>query len=244
MKKKPPFILHLLFTIYAWIVGLFFLFYFFFIGFPLSILRGYNNNYPLLRKLIQVFAFFFSPIRISYHPDFDPKAPYLLVQNHVNILDAFLAAKISPNAICGIMHKWQFSIPVYGWLMSMSKGIPVDPKRIDNFERMSQIAAQRKDEGYSIISFPEGGRSLNGSLKPFKKGIFLTAQKSGYPIVPIATKGNFYINRKGSYMMWPHPIEVQVGKPRIMPQDLTRVEFEKFIADIRNEMDASIQNHE
>ena len=64
-------------------------------------------------------------LRVHVHPDFDPERRSVYTQNHINLLDGHLASAVIPHAFSGLMNAWQFKIPIYGWLMAMSKGIPV-----------------------------------------------------------------------------------------------------------------------
>jgi 1-acyl-sn-glycerol-3-phosphate acyltransferase len=150
-------------------------------------------------------------IKLVYDPGFDPWRPSVFCQNHVNLLDAHIACAAIPHAFCGLMHAWQFNIPFYGWLMGLSKGIRVYPGK-QNMERMVVQARQRRSIGMSILTFPEGGRTLDGKVQPFRKGVFYMARDAGYPVVPICVKGNFEINRKGSRLFHPgRTLEIYVG---------------------------------
>jgi 1-acyl-sn-glycerol-3-phosphate acyltransferase len=162
----------------------------------------------------------FCPTHITYDPAFDKNRRSVFCQNHVNLLDAFIASKAIPHVFCGLMHKWQFRIPIYGWMMRVSKGIPVDPKKIKAMlPDMTAQAINRKNEGFSILTFPEGGRTLDGKVHTFKRGVFIMARDAGYPVVPIAVEGNFEVNQKGSKMFRPGKINVHVG-PQIETANL------------------------
>lgn len=152
------------------------------------------------------------PTQVTYDPTFDPNRRSVFGQNHVNLLDAFIASKAIPHVFCGLMHKWQFKIPIYGWMMAVSKGIPVDPKNPKGIlTNMTDEAKKRNADGFSILTFPEGGRTLDGSVRKFKRGVFLMARDAGYPVVPVAVEGNFEVNRKGSRLFKPGKINVHVG---------------------------------
>jgi len=238
LSKKPA-ALHILFSVYAWLAACVFL-PLFFVFFMLSLLMGYQKGYQLIRYFYVMLYLLWSPIRVSYHPDFDPNTPYVLVQNHVNLLDGFLTGRISQNPICGLMHAWQFKIPFYGWIMRLSRGIPVDPKRRGNLQKIVREASLRKKEGLSIITFPEGGRTLDGNLKPFKKGVFVMAQQAELDVVPVTVKGIYHINQKGSYLFWPHPVSVVVGKPRSL-KDVDRESLQDFISELQDHMQSVLK---
>src|SRR5688572_26588249 len=110
-------------------------------------------------------------VRVHYHPGFDPSRPSVFCQNHVNLLDGHVAACAIPHAFSGLMNAWQFKIPIYGWLMSMSKGIAVRRARRDQvIADISEQARQRKSIGMSVLTFPEGHRTLDGKVRPFRTG--------------------------------------------------------------------------
>lgn len=238
--KRPNPILHRLFTLYAWTIAFVFLSLHFAISTCCLIVFGYVRSYPIYRTFRFVMWMLFSPVEVSYHPDFQHDQPYVLVQNHINLLDAFIVAAVSKNPLCGLMHSWQFRIPFYGWIMRLSKGIAVDPSRRDNLEQMNLQARQRKEKGISILTFPEGGRTRTQEMKPMKKGAFVMARQAGYQIVPVAVAGNHFINQKGSFLMWPHRVKVHVGKPRLVP-DLERDEMDLWVADVRRQMQTWIE---
>jgi 1-acyl-sn-glycerol-3-phosphate acyltransferase len=66
-------------------------------------------------------------------------------------------------------------------------------------------------EGLSLAVYPEGTRSPDGRLKPFKKGTFALAIESGVPIVPVSISGAQHLMRKGEWTMRPGEIVVRFG---------------------------------
>ena len=136
-------------------------------------------------------------LRVHYHPDFDPEVRSVFGQNHINLLDGMVAAKVIPHAFSGLMNAWQFKIPIYGWLMSLSKGIPVDKtKRETLIQDISAAAKQRKEIGMSVLTFPEGHRTMTGDVAQFRLGVFRMAINAGMPFVPIAVRGLYGVNNK------------------------------------------------
>jgi 1-acyl-sn-glycerol-3-phosphate acyltransferase len=143
-------------------------------------------------------------VRVVYHPDFDRERRSVFCQNHVNLLDGHVASAAIPHAFSGLMNAWQFKIPIYGWLMSMSKGIAVRRARRDQvIADISEQARQRKSIGMSVLTFPEGHRTLDGKVRPFRTGVFLMARNAGMPIVPIAAHGLYCLNNKGTPFFHP-----------------------------------------
>ena len=95
------------------------------------------------------------------------------------------------------------------------------------------------DLGYHVVIFPEGTRTIDGKLQPFKKGGFHMALNTGAPILPIVVKGGFKFKPKTRWYIKPSIIDIEVGRPINMDQysintldDLvkdTYSEFEKIL---------------
>ena len=76
-----------------------------------------------------------------------------------------------------------------------------------------KIAEKELKKGQSILLLPEGHRTLDGKLRPFKKLPFHLAKEAGAPIIPIGTSGLFDLKHKGSWLIRPHPIRIRFGEP-------------------------------
>jgi 1-acyl-sn-glycerol-3-phosphate acyltransferase len=74
-------------------------------------------------------------------------------------------------------------------------------------------AARKIREGMSLVIFPEGSRSPDGSIQPFKKGGFALAIKSKAPIIPISIAGSREIMPKGKLTATPGEIRIRIGHP-------------------------------
>ena len=70
-------------------------------------------------------------------------------------------------------------------------------------------------DGVSVMIFPEGTRSEDGNVKPFKKGGFVMAVDSGVPIVPVVMRGTRSIMTKGSWRIFPGSVSLSIEKPVI-----------------------------
>lgn len=182
-------------------------------------------------------------MRVHYHPAFDPEQRAVYVQNHINLLDGMVASVVIPHAFSGLMNAWQFKIPIYGWLMTMSKGIPVHRGRRDEtMTAISEAARERKRIGMSVLTFPEGHRSADGKVGRFRRGVFLMARNAQMPVVPIAVRGMFEVNRKGSTLFHPgRTVDVFVG-PQFDTAGLDDQELTEFAERMRTFMAHCIEH--
>lgn len=166
---------------------------------------------PLFGSIVRYFAM--ARLTIHYHPGFDPSVRSVFAQNHVNLMDGHLAARVIPHAFSGLMNSWQFFIPIYGWLMKLSMGIGVHSRgREKLIIELTEAAKERKRIGMSILTFPEGHRTPDGTVHSFRRGVFLMARNADMPMVPVAVRGYFGVNRKGSFIVYPgQKVDVYVG---------------------------------
>ncbi len=148
-------------------------------------------------------------VEVRRAPGFDPVRTSIFVCNHVNIFDPFVIYTAIPQFLRGFELESHFKLPIYGWLMGRFGNIPVpDVPSREGLERMTSRAKAALDSGISLAAFAEGGRTRDGHVRPFKKGIFNLAQKFGVPIVPVSIVGSYEFFQTGNWMLYPGKITV------------------------------------
>ena len=139
--------------------------------------------------------------------------PQIFVSNHQGYFDIFALSGYLPVQIRWIAKSSLFRIPFVGWAMMAAGYIPVErDNRKKAYEAFNKTLEKIK-EGCSIIIFPEGTRSEDGKIGPFKKGSNLIASRSKSPMVPITIIGSGEIIKKGSATITPGPIRVIISPP-------------------------------
>ncbi len=150
-------------------------------------------------------------LEVRQAPGFDPRRISFFVVNHVNLFDPFVLYSSIPQFIRGWEFESHFKIPIYGWMMKRFGNIPVPHQsRPSDLKRMWKLTRAALQEGVSLVVFPEGGRTLNGRVGPFKDGAFRVAMQLGYPMVPVSIVGSFEFNNKNSWMLHPSTIVVHI----------------------------------
>jgi len=146
---------------------------------------------------------------VKRSPGFDPEKTSIFISNHVNIFDPFVMYSAVPQFLRGFELESHFKIPIYGWMMGRFGNVPVpdNPTRA-GLELMTRRAKVALDSGISLLAFPEAGRTRNGHVQEFKKGIFNIAQKFGTPIVPVSVVGSYQFFQTGDWMLYPGEITV------------------------------------
>jgi 1-acyl-sn-glycerol-3-phosphate acyltransferase len=142
-------------------------------------------------------------------PGFDPARTSIFICNHVNLFDPFVIYSAIPQFVRGFELESHFKYPIYGWMMGRFGNVPVpDAPTRESLEIMTQRAKVALDSGISLIAFPEAGRTRDGHIQPFKKGIFNLAQRFGLPIVPMSIVGAYEFFQTGNWMLYPGKITV------------------------------------
>jgi 1-acyl-sn-glycerol-3-phosphate acyltransferase len=152
-----------------------------------------------------------STVTVTYAPGFDPERRSMFCQNHISVLDGLVACAAIPHPFIGLMIHWHFRIPGYGWIMKIANSIPVFPRSSGRTAEMTASVKDRVEKNLSILVFPEGHRTLDGLIQPFKRGVFFMARDAGVPIVPLAVRGLYEVNHKGEWRFQPGEIEVYLG---------------------------------
>jgi 1-acyl-sn-glycerol-3-phosphate acyltransferase len=140
-------------------------------------------------------------------------APRLFLANHLSIVDIWVMAVCLPETTRFVAKRSLFLIPILGQAMWAAGFIPID--RGDRTQAIRSLgrAAARIRAGASVILFPEGTRSRNGKLAPFKKGAFHLALETRVPIVPIAISGSGSVVKPRSIVIRPGRVHVTLFPP-------------------------------
>jgi len=152
--------------------------------------------------------------RAVVDPAVDPKATYLFVQNHVNLLDHVTMYPATPHFKQGIELEEHFRIPIYGWFMKQRGTIGIRRNDRRMFRKMAEDMRLEAARGHSLLVFPEGTRTVDGRVGPFKTGVLKIARDLELPVVPVAVTGMYSVLRKGSWVLHPgHEVTVHVLAP-------------------------------
>ena len=142
-----------------------------------------------------------------------PDQPYVFMANHASSLDIWAVFVAIPRRIRLIAKKQLARIPLFGWVMWAGRFIFIDRQNGVAARRSIDEAGQRIHDGESVLLFPEGTRTRDGALGPFKKGGFHLAVKSGVPIVPVALRGTRTLMPRGSLLLRSGTVTVIIGEP-------------------------------
>jgi long-chain acyl-CoA synthetase len=145
--------------------------------------------------------------------------PFLICPNHLSYLDPFFVVAALPyrviKRIFFLGYSEYFQGGPLGFLGRMIKVIPVDPDK--QLRQALRLAAEGLKQGRLLCVFPEGERSIDGTLKTFRKGPATLASELMAPVIPAAIQGTFEVWRRGVSRIRLHPVSLRFGDP-IAPQ--------------------------
>jgi 1-acyl-sn-glycerol-3-phosphate acyltransferase len=165
-------------------------------------------------------------------PDIDWSKPYIFLMNHQSAMDipcAFAALPVNIRFIAKHVLKY---VPFLGWYMAMTGMIFINRRNHREAMKSLERAGARIRSGKSVLAFPEGTRSRDGLIHPFKKGPFVLAIEAQVPIVPMAIDGSFQSMPRGSIWLRRNDIRVKVGRP-IETKGLTAADRDALLRQAR-----------
>jgi 1-acyl-sn-glycerol-3-phosphate acyltransferase len=133
----------------------------------------------------------------------DVKTAYIYMSNHVSNIDPPAQVPELPQRIAVMAKAELFKIPILGKAMRLAQFVPVDRKNRDAAIDSVREAVRTVQSGMSMLVYPEGTRSRDGKMLPFKKGPFHLAIESGVPVVPITLIGTQKAWPKGKFAIYP-----------------------------------------
>ena len=149
------------------------------------------------------------------------------VSNHASYLDIFvLLAKIPDNV--RIIYKKELNrMPLIGWAMMAAGFVSIDRSNVRSSLHSLAQAAKKIRNGLSLVIFPEGTRSYDGSIGEFKRGMFVLAEKAEAQIIPVTIKNTFNLMPRTGFKVKPGKVELIIHKPLQFNKD------KSFINEIR-----------
>jgi len=139
--------------------------------------------------------------------------PGIIIANHTSFLDILTMGMIHPKIIF-LVNDWVYNSPIFGKGVQLIGNYPVS----NGLEKAIPHLRKKIDQGYTLMTFPEGTRSLSNKINRFHKGAFYIAEKLKLDIIPILIHGNSEVLSKGSFIIRDGSITVKI---------LDRIKLEK-----------------
>src|SRR6266481_7551376 len=167
----------------------------------------YWMGYHLSRLAGRIFFRF----RVIHRERMIQSGPVILAMNHQSYLDPPLAGTTCDRAIYFLARRTLMDVPLLGWLLPKLNVIPVNQERIDRSALKTLIRVLKA--GNAALVFPEGSRTVDGSLQPGEPGLGLVIAKTLAPVVPMRIFGAHQALPRGGGGLHFVPITIVIGDP-------------------------------
>lgn len=175
----------------------------------------------------------------------DRSRPCFFAANHQSWIDIPALFAALPVPLLFVAKRELGRVPFLGWFMKGMGMVLIDRDDRKDAVRSVEAAAGRLRQGWSLLTFPEGTRAMDGKVQRFKTAAFAAAIAAGVPVVPVALEGTGRVLPRGSLKGRPGRVLVAIGEP-IPTADLRREDraalarrtqqaVEVLLAGLRNE---------
>lgn len=177
-------------------------------------------------------------LRVEGLEHLDPDRVYLYMSNHESVMDIPLIFAAAPRAPRMVTKAELFKVPIWGPALKVAGFIAID--RTNRAQAIKSLASAKAtmESGINVWIAPEGTRSRDGSLLPFKKGGFMLALETGATIMPVGIVGARNIVRPKSLRSYlDQDVVVRFGEP-IDASGYTLEQREELMARVRSAIEA------
>jgi 1-acyl-sn-glycerol-3-phosphate acyltransferase len=142
-----------------------------------------------------------------------PGTSYILTPNHQGNADILALVTTLPLRFRWVIKRELLKIPMFGWALGATGAISLNRSDRQQAVRSLKDGVSKLAGGWSVLIYPEGTRTSDGNLQPFKKGAFMMAVQTGIPILPVTCNGAFKVLPKKTIVFHPGHVTLTVGDP-------------------------------
>lgn len=166
-------------------------------------------------------------------PDIDWSTPHIFAMNHQSMMDICCAFNTIPVNLRFVAKHSLAYVPFLGWYMWATRMIFINRSQRSAAVKSLQAAGEHIRSGRNIIVYPEGTRSRDLTIMPFKKGPFMLALEAQVPIVPVAIDGTGAVLPSDGFRIRPGKVRMKIGTP-IPTKGLGPADRDELMKRVRN----------
>jgi len=185
--------------------------------------------YEFLRRVLQLAAVLLYRVRHTGYHNIPRTGGVLVVSNHQSVMDPPLVGMGCPRRMNYLARETLFRFGPFRWLITSLDAIPIDREGV----RLAGIkeSLRRLKRGEMVLMFPEGTRTSDGQIQPFRPGFCALAQRSKAAILPVAVEGAFQAWPRGRRFPRPGVVHVHYGEP-LLPEDIAGWDELRLVAEV------------
>lgn len=209
------------------------------IGFPWTWMTGSADVLYAIAMWITRTGLYLAGVHVEVEGEhrIDRSETYIFMSNHVSNLDPPVLLTRLPRRTSVLVKTELFQVPILGRAMLMGDLVPVDRRNREAAVNSMKEAERVMAKGLNLTVFPEGTRSRDGRLLPFKKGPFYLAMDSGVPVVPVTILGSETLMPKGTAIIRGGTMRMVFHDP-VLPARFS--DKEELIAAVRGEIASAL----
>lgn len=162
-----------------------------------------------------------------------PGQSYIVTPNHQSNTDILALITMLPVPFRWVLKKELLKVPLFGWAVAATGAIALDRANRDQSVQTLRAGTDKLAGGWSVLIYPEGTRTPDGELLPFKKGAFMMAVQTGIPILPVTSNGAYKVMPKQTLLFRRGHITVTIGDS-INTEGLTENDVPELMEKTRN----------
>ena len=204
-----------------------------------SLLRVDSSLYDRIPRLWARWLLWASGVRleVSGLEHFDPTRPQIVAANHSSWFDVLALAAIIPKRYRFVAKKELASVPLWGRAWKAAGHISLDRSATSSaVAALEQAGALVRSDNSAVVIYPEGTRSPDGRLQPFKKGAFMLALQTHIDVIPASVQGAFHVMNRHSWRVRSGRIIVRFGPP-INTTQYDVAHRDQLMARVRSEIE-------
>lgn len=181
-------------------------------------------------------------VKVKGRENIDPHTSYVFVANHQGAFDIWSIYGYLNHDFKWMMKKELESVFMVGRACKKAGHIFVDENNLRSIRTTITEAEEKLRNGVSMVIFPEGSRTWDGKMTPFKRGAFMLASEFGLPVVPITIDGSFKAMPRSTYNITPCTITLTIHPP-ITPGE-EGFNTRRLMADCRDAIASALPEEE
>lgn len=182
--------------------------------------------YGFFRGLLIPFVHAICYLEVVGKKNVPSTGPCIVVANHQGFLDAIIVQTICERPLHTLAKSTQFAGKFMGWVMPRVNAIPTRRYRVE--PQAVRVVLRSLAEGKAVGIYPEGERSWDGGIQPFRRGTIRVLLKAGVPVVPVGISGSYDLLPRWSRTIRRANVRVEFGEPIVWPAMDKRHEREAF----------------
>ena len=178
------------------------------------------------------------PVHVEGREKLDVRQSYVFVANHQGYLDILLMYGYLGHTFKWMMKDYLKKMPIVGQVCMVSHQIFVGDS-LSSIQQAVKDARKTLQGGMSMSIFPEGTRTYDGTMGPFKRGAFMLANEIGLPIVPITINGSFKAFSRKAKSVTRTPLSIQIHEP-ITPDYYQQKPTKVFMQEVHDRIECAL----